>query len=133
VKRIVVWALALTVTLGLYAPGVAEAHVKEIPTRLTLEVSDRTPKRGEKVIFRGALKSKNRRCFRNRQIEILRNGNVFATAQTNDRGRYRVAKRVTRSGRYKARFNGYGPFGTHPHNHSCAPSHSNSIWIRTRR
>jgi hypothetical protein len=130
VKRIVTWAIALTFTLGLYAPGVARAHVAEINTRLSMFVSDATPNDGQSVVFRGALKSKNRRCFRNQQIQILRNGSVFKTTRTNNRGRYRVAKKVTQSGRYRARFNGFGPFGTHPHSHTCKPSQSSQIRIR---
>ena len=131
-KRIVTWALALTFTLGLYAPGVARAHVAQINTSLTMSVSDRMPNEGQRVTFRGQLKSPNRRCVRNQEIQIMRRRTVFATTQTDSRGRYSVTRRVTRSGRYRARFNGFGPFGPHPHSHSCAPSHSNSIWIRTR-
>jgi hypothetical protein len=133
VKRIVTWALALTFTLGLYAPGIAQAHVKVFPTTVTLKASDTRVEKGQRVTFSGALKADNRRCRKNKPVQITRNGNAFARTQTNNRGKYSVTKKVRKSGRYRANFGGFGPFGTHPHSHSCAPDHSRSVWVRTQR
>ena len=130
-KRIVTCALAMTLLLGLYAPA-AEAHVKVINTRIRFNVSDTRVDRGQVVIFRGALKSPNRRCIRNKTIKITRNRTHFARTVTNTRGKYRIAKKVRRPGKYRAVFEGF-QFGVHPHSHTCAAVSSGPIRIRIQR
>ena len=85
----------------------------------------------EQLVFSGRLSSQVRQCFARKLVQITRNGDVIASDTTDRRGRYSVARRIRRGGRYQAVFSGY-QFGTHPHNHTCAASSSNVIRIRIR-
>ena len=131
-KRIAIGALALTITLGLFAPGIAQAHVRVYDTDLTLRVSDRRVDRGDFVVFSGTLSSARRRCYAHQTVQITRNGVVIATTTTDKDGQYSIALRLRRGGRYQAIFTG-DQFGTHPHNHICAADSSRRIRIRVRR
>lgn len=128
-KRIGTWALALTLTLGLVAPGVAQAHVKTINTRVTMRVSDATITKGQRVTFSGVLKAKNRRCFRGKTVSITRKGRVIASTTANNRGKYAVSKKLRKGGRYRATYGGF-QFGVHPHSHTCSASSSGVVRIR---
>ena len=127
-KRIVTWALALTLALGLFSPGVAQAHIKDINTRITIKASDTRISRGQRVTFSGALKAPNRRCIRSKRVTISRRGTVVARARTDNRGKYAVRKALRRGGRYRVTFGGF-VFGVHPHVHTCEPS-ADSVRIR---
>ena len=128
-KRIVTWALAATLTLGLFAPGVAQAHVKVFNTRLTVKANDTRIDRGQRVTFSGALKGGSRKCFRAKTVTIRRGNRAIASTTTNSRGKYRVSKKVRKGGRYRATYGGF-VFGAHPHNHTCTSSRSKVVRIR---
>ena len=128
----VVNVLLTLLTLGMFAPGIAQAHVKVINTRLSMQVSDAKISKGQRVTFSGALKSKNRRCFRGKTVSITRRGRVIASDTTNRRGRYSVSKKIRKAGPYRAVFTGF-TFGTHPHNHTCSSSSSSITRIRIQR
>ena len=127
-KRIVTWALALTLALGFFAPGAANAHVKTFRTRVKFTVSDASVSDGQRVTFSGSLKARNRKCVRSKTITIKRRARVVATVTTNRRGKYSVSKRVRRGGPYRAVYSGYS-FGAHPHSHLCRSRTSRTVRI----
>jgi len=129
VKRIAIWALALTLTLGLFAPGIAQAHVRVFPTDTTLATSARRVSAGTKVTFSGRILVGKKKCKARKEIQITRNRKRFAVTTTNGRGKFSITKRVRKPGRYRAVYEGF-TFGAHPHNHICSSSSSKAVRIR---
>ena len=128
-KRIAIWALALTLTLSLFAPGIAQAHTRVFPTDTTLATSAKRVSAGTKVTFSGRIIVGKKKCKARKEIQITRNRKRFATVTTNGRGKFSITKRVRKAGRYRAVYAGFA-FGAHPHSHICSASSSNTVRIR---
>jgi hypothetical protein len=125
-------AVLLSVILLLTgAMGTAVAHTFSDRTRLTFNVSDRTVREGDTVVFRGRLIARHKVCRANQTVSLYRNGVLVDQTTTDERGFYRFTREVTRDGTYRVRFEG-SVSGTHTHSHKCRPSKSRRITIEVR-
>lgn len=115
--------------LAIGAPNTALAHFDD--SRVSLNVSDRTVRPNQRIVFFGRLRNEHGRCVRNQLILLKRRGTgVVARDRTDGDGefRFRIDPRPNR-GRYYARYRGKGRFG-YNNNHRCGADNSRTIRIR---
>ena len=123
--------LALVVVLAVEGTALAASYTE--PTRLSL---GRRPTGlvdpGTKIRFFGRLNSPRPACERNKVIALIRVGRgVVALTRTNSLGRYRFQRRVSRTSRFRTRFQGTAR-GVHPNIKVCLASTSRTITVRVR-
>jgi hypothetical protein len=129
VKKIVTIGLATTMLLAL-SGAPAQAHDRLEPTRVTIKVSDKSVDRGDKVTFKGKLKSDWKKCRANSKVKLVRNQQVVATKMTSPNGSYKFRKKVTSTANWRVKFSGKKINVVHPHNHRCLSSQSKSVRVR---
>jgi hypothetical protein len=130
VKKIVTIGLATTMLLALSGASPAQAHDRLVPTSLTIKVSDRSVDRGDKVTFRGKLRSDWKKCRANSKVKLVRNQQVVATKTTKPNGSYAFRRNITSTANWRVRFPGKKVNVVHPHNHRCLSSQSRSVRVR---
>lgn len=133
VKRILGKVIAISVASLLVTPGLAEAHVANFNTRVTLSANDTRIRRGDTVRFTARVTSPRERCFQNRQVQLLKNGDRVETKRTNNNGVAVFTRTPRRTADWKARVNAIIINSTHPHLHRCKGDTSNEITVRVIR
>ena len=128
-KKTLAIGLAATMLFALTASGPASAHVRTASTKLSIEVSDSTPDRGDKVTFSGQLKSKWKQCKANQRVVLKRGQKTVESTTTTRSGFYSFTKRIRSNSNWTVKYKGRR-FGVHPHVHRCRPSKSQTIRIR---
>ena len=128
-KKTLAIGLAATMLFALTASGPASAHVRTASTKLSIEVSDSTPDRGDKVTFSGQLKSKWKQCKANQIVVLKRGQKTVDSTRTTRSGFYSFNKRISSNSNWTVKYKGRR-FGVHPHVHRCRPSKSQTIRIR---
>ena len=128
-KKTLTIALAATMLFVLTAGAPAQAHTRTASTKLTIEVSDSTPDRGDKVTFSGQLKSKWKACKKDQKVILKRGQKTVQTTRTSRSGQYSFRQRIKSSSNWSVEYKGRR-FGKHPHVHRCKPSKSETIRIR---
>jgi hypothetical protein len=132
VRKSALVASVLLVTL--FAGTIAEAHVSNVSTSLSINKSPRRAvDAGRKVIIFGDLSSANADCVRNQEITLFRKkrgpDRRLGTDQTDNEGEYRFKIRPRRTRRYYTRFAG-SVETSYGHSHTCQASRSRTIRVR---
>ena len=129
-SRIVKQALAASLALTLFLSGTSLAATT-YPTSITMRVNHKTINRGQRVVFRGNLRSTFIKCRKHRPVTLYRNGRAVATKKTTAAGAYRFTRRPSKTRRWQVRFAGRTG-GTHPNQYICKASRSRRIKVRVR-
>jgi len=127
VKRRVIQLVAVLSILGLFGP-MAEAHVADFSTSLTLKVDDSKIRKGHYVTFISKLSSSKTKCYANRSVSLYKNGNFMSKKRTDPTGKVQFSRRVFTTSDWRTKFLGF-TFGTHPHRHTCLKSTSNKVTV----
>lgn len=90
-------ALGLMMIGGL---GAQAAKTKKVKTTVTLKVGEASGY--SEGVFKGKVKSKNKKCKAKRKIVIKRDGQQVAKTKTNKKGVYKVSAAATPAGTYQA-------------------------------
>jgi hypothetical protein len=123
----------LAAAAALVVAGALPASAHSVESHVSLDVSDRTVRRGQVITFFGKLTTEahKRRCQRGAEVHLIRKGTgPVATDTTDNQGEFsfRIDPRPNR-GRYFARYEGSGRFG-YNNQHRCEADESRVIRIR---
>lgn len=130
-KKTITIALAVTMLFALTASGPASAHQRTEKTRISIRPKARTIDAGDKVTFRGRLKSDWRKCFAHRTVTLFKEGQAIVSKKTTRSGSYSFTRRPRNTHTWYVAFAGKR-FGTHPHVHRCLASRSRDSVITVR-
>jgi hypothetical protein len=130
VKKIVTIGLATTMLLALSGASPVQAHDRIENTSLTIKVSDKSVDKGDKVTFRGKLRSDWKKCRANSKVKLVRGSKVVASKMTTANGSYKFSKKITKTANWRVKFSGKKVNVVHPHNHRCLASQSKSVRVR---
>ncbi len=123
--------MAVSMLLVALAAAPAEAHTRTASTSLTLKVSDTRVDRGDRVIFRGKLRSGWKKCRARQTVTLYRGNRAVQSKMTNRKGRYKFARSVKKTKVWRVRYAGRA-WGVHPHDHQCLASSSRGVRVRVR-
>src|SRR5215831_13358912 len=113
--------VALLVTsLVLVGPAIADT---KIPTHTKLTVNDRKVTQGTKVNWKIHVTSKNKKCYANRKVKWLKNGNFKHYKTVGANGVLKFHKKMNHTSTYQAKLP-KKEWGVHPHHHVCETSKS---------
>ena len=129
-KKIVTTGLATIMLFALSGIGPAQAHDRIEPTSLTIKVSDKSVDKGDKVTFKGKLKSDWKKCRANSKVKLVKGSKVVASKTTSANGSYSFKQKIKKTANWRVKFSGKKVNVTHPHNHRCLGSQSKSIRVR---
>lgn len=123
--------IALAAVGFLLLGGVAIAHTVSHPTSLSISRSPGgTVAPGTLVTFSGKLSSEKKACINDSKINVIKVGTgVVASRHTDATGHYEYRRPVWTTARWRVTFPGKVLNATHPHNHTCEASSSNSIRV----
>jgi hypothetical protein len=130
-KKIVTIGLAVTMLFALTASGPASAHQRTERTRISIRPKAKTIDAGQKVMFRGRLKSDWTKCFRFRTVSLYKEGQLILSKKTTRTGRYSFTRRPRNTHTWFVVFAGRS-WGNHPHVHRCLASRSRGSVITVR-
>lgn len=130
-KGILARTLAVTMLVVALGSAPAQAHERTEPTRITIKANKKTVDSGEKVKFKGKLKSDWSKCFSWRKVSLYAGSKKIATKKTQKSGFYQFTVRPKATKTWKVKFKGRS-WGTHPHAHVCLASSSKGIKVRVR-
>jgi hypothetical protein len=123
-------SLAATLVLTLLLSGSALA-VTTYTTSLTIKASSTSIHKGQKVVFKGKLKSSFAKCRKFSDVTLYRKGVAVATKTTNKKGAYKFVQHPKKTGTYQVKFAGKTG-GVHPSQWACKASKSKKIQVRVR-
>jgi hypothetical protein len=124
--------IAIVTSLIFVAPGLAEAHVATFNTTVTLRASDTNIRRGDTVRFTAKVTSPKKKCFQNRLVILLRNGDRVQAKRTSDNGVAVFTVTPDRTADWKARVKAFVFNARHRHLHKCKGDTSNTIRVKVR-
>ena len=128
-RALIVIGVSLSLSLVVGVAPVA-AHQRIEPTHVTINASATQVDDGQKVTFKGKLKSDWKKC-RSWRLVKLKNagGKLVKSKKTRENGRYKFSMRPDATKGWKVVFSGR-KWGTHPHVHRCLGSSSRTIRVR---
>ncbi|MGH2540256.1 MAG: hypothetical protein ACRDGK_07025 [Actinomycetota bacterium] len=129
-KKIVMSLATATLLIGSVGSGPASAHQRTEPTRLSIHVNTKNIDAGEKVKFKGRLKSDWHRCVKFKKVSLFKGTKKVLTKETTRSGRYRFSRSPKNTNEWHVEFAGKRLRGAHPHVHRCLSSESKSIRVR---
>jgi hypothetical protein len=130
-KGTVARTLAVVMLLVALGSAPAQGHERTEPTRITIKASQKAVDSGEKVRFRGKLKSDWSKCFSWQKVSLFKGNKKVATKKTQKSGSYQFTVKPKATKTWKVKYKGRN-WGTHPHTHVCLGSSSKGIKVRVR-
>ena len=127
-SRIVKQVLAASLALTLLLSGTSLAATT-YPTSIALKVNDKTITQGQKVVFKGHLKSQLKKCKKHRTVTLYRNGHAVGAKKTTATGDFKFAKKPSKTRTWQVKFAGRTG-GTHPNQYVCKASKSKKIQVK---
>lgn len=127
-SRIAKQVLAASLALTLLLSGTSLAATT-YPTSLGFKASDHSITKGQKVVFKGKLKSPFAKCKKFSTVKLYRNGQVVGTKTTSSTGKYKFVKHPKKTRTWQVRFGGKTG-GVHPNQFACAKSRSKKIKVK---
>ena len=122
-KKTITIGLAVTMLFALTASSPVAAHERTATTRISIRPKAKTIDEGDRVKFRGKLKSEWEKCFAHQTVTLYKGGTPILSKTTSSTGSYRFTRRPKNTNTWTVRYAGRS-FGTHPHVHRCLSSQS---------
>lgn len=122
-KPIVTIALAMTMLFALTASSPVAAHERTEKTRISIRPKAKTIDDGDKVTFKGKLKSDWDKCFAHQEVTLYKENTPVLTKETSSSGSYSFGRSPGNTHTWTVRYAGRS-FGIHPHVHVCLSSKS---------
>lgn len=130
-KRAFTSFLAALLLLGMLGSSPVAAHERIEQTRISIRASRTHIDEGDRVRFRGRLKSDWKRCFRRQTVTLFKGDTPVVSKKTTRTGRYRFTRSPKNTRLWHVEYAGRR-FGPHPHVHRCLASSSRSIRVTVR-
>lgn len=130
-KKTLTTIIAATMLVSTLGAAPAQAHERTARTRVTIRVNKNVVDQGERVRFRGKLKSGWTKCSRHRRVTLYRGQTAVASRLTNRNGSYTFTRTIRATKTWRVKFAGRS-WGTHPHVHRCLASSSRGVRVRVR-
>jgi translation initiation factor IF-2 len=132
VKRAILVLLSAVLMMG-WMVGPASTHTKNIGSRVSLSVSDKTPKKGNFVKFKVKVNSNNAKCEKGRTVKLVRNSRVIDKGTTNADGFFKARVKIKEKGNFWAVAKKKPINMAHPHAHLCTKQVSSSFKVKPHR
>ena len=129
-SKVLIMAICAALTMGIVPAGAHFAESRINP----FDVSDRSVKKNQEIVFFGKLRNRHRKCRAEEEVELVRRRTgVVDVDITDDEGEFRFKQDPQPNrGRYFARYRGKGRFG-YGDQHRCSRAVSEVIRIRRQR